>query len=495
MLLSRGRVGQARGNEQETGTRPAAAGAGRATSVAGGDILRPHMDRARWPSAGLAASGAAGGDREVPHRAGAAESGPRVLDRRRTHTHTRVVVVVDRVGPDDVSPLVEGQELVPQQLPAALWFVKTSSHPISTAVMSTVSTGGGSSTVSTLGEVVDERRLHARRYRFFRERLLRRPRRRSRRRRRPGARAGTAAAATTASGGTVVSFHDSGRFRLIKSRLAAAQAQSSKKIKQRRRMTSRTGMSPSSAAFFFDGGARVGAAVGGARSTSVGATIVGSVTARAGSRRWRARPDARRAPSMARPRRRGVTLISKTIARGAIRVGEAMHMRAGRTRCSVSAPEARCRRRAHAGGLGVQIGDRAVHQTRASESTSPCTSSSRMPPASRGRRAQRRVRVVRACECMQRPVNAREEQESEERARARARARRARAVVAAARRAPRSLRSSPRSAAALQRELVHQVSAVLGVDDLDKTGGRSALAVAEQHARRPGSGQLPPAVA
>ena len=33
-----------------------------ASEVAGGDILRPHMDRARWPSAGLCALEAAGGD-------------------------------------------------------------------------------------------------------------------------------------------------------------------------------------------------------------------------------------------------------------------------------------------------------------------------------------------------------------------------------------------------------------------------------------------------
>ena len=64
-------------------------------------------------------------------------------------------------------------------------------------------------------------------------------------------------------GGTVESFHDSRRLRLIKRMFAAAQAQSSKKIKQRRRMTSRTGISPS--VVFFDGdsrGARVGERVG-----------------------------------------------------------------------------------------------------------------------------------------------------------------------------------------------------------------------------------------
>ena len=65
VLLRRVRIGAARRRDMfhNDGRGRSAGRAAFAAEVAGGDILRPHMDRARWPSAGLAASGVAGGDR------------------------------------------------------------------------------------------------------------------------------------------------------------------------------------------------------------------------------------------------------------------------------------------------------------------------------------------------------------------------------------------------------------------------------------------------
>ena len=154
------------------------------------------------------------------------------------------------------------------------------------------------------------------------------------------------------SGGTVVSFHDSRRFRLIKRMFAAAQAQSSRKIKQRRMMTSRTGIS--SAAFFFNGGARVGAAVGDAISTPklsvlmvantlaiVGSALAAAAARRAASRRLGSSMAARRSPSTA-ALSAGVTLISKSIATPAARRRRAdAATRVSATRSSVSAADRR----------------------------------------------------------------------------------------------------------------------------------------------------------